>query len=99
MDYLLVGKLLGSEALGIYTMAFRLSRYPIEKMGPVLGRMLMPAFALMQDNPEQIRTNVLRISAFVALITVPFLVFFIFYHRTFSGFSGGGKVVRGGSPD
>ncbi len=78
IDYLLVGKLLGSEALGIYTMAFRLSRYPIEKIGPILGRMLVPAFAMIQDQPERIRQNVLRLSAIVALITVPFSVFLFF---------------------
>jgi PST family polysaccharide transporter len=78
IDYLLVGKLLGSEALGIYTMAFRLSRYPIEKIGPILGRMLVPAFAIIQDDPERIRQNVLRLSAFVSLITVPFLIFLFF---------------------
>ncbi len=78
IDYLLVGKLLGSEALGIYTMAFRLSRYPIEKIGPILGRMLIPAFAIIQDQPERIRQNVLRLSAIVALITVPFSIFLFF---------------------
>ncbi|MCK4493953.1 MAG: lipopolysaccharide biosynthesis protein [Methylococcales bacterium] len=78
IDYLLVGKLLGSEALGIYTMAFRLSRYPIEKIGPILGRMLVPAFAIIQNQPDRVQQNVLRLSAIVALITVPFSVFLFF---------------------
>lgn len=78
IDYLLVGKLLGSEILGLYTMAFRLSRYPIEKVSPILGRMLLPAFSTIQDNLEQTQKNLVRISAYVPVVILPFLAVLFF---------------------
>jgi PST family polysaccharide transporter len=83
IDYLLVGKLLGSEALGIYSMAFRLSKYPIEKIGAILGNMLLPAFALIQDKPDEIKKNMLRVSACIACITIPFIIFLFFTTDSF----------------
>ena len=77
IDYLLVGKLLGPEALGYYTMAFRLSRYPIEKIRVVFGHMLFPAFATMQTDLLRIKRNLIRVSVGVPLITIPFLCFML----------------------
>lgn len=74
IDYLLVGKLLGPTALGVYTMAFRLSRYPLEKLWGVFGKMLLPAFALMQDDRDRMKRNVLRVSSGGAFLLMPVLV-------------------------
>jgi len=78
IDYLLVGKLLGPTALGIYTLAFRLSRYPLEKFWRVFGKMLFPAFSSFQDDLERLQKNIMRISAAGCLILTPFLVVLLF---------------------
>ncbi|HBH49743.1 MAG TPA: hypothetical protein DDX98_13950 [Bacteroidales bacterium] len=91
IDYLLVGKMLGPTALGLYTMAFRLSRYPIEKIGPIFKNMLFPAFASIQNDSERIRINVIRVSAVVPLVTVPFLFFFYFSSDVIVGIIVGNK--------
>ncbi len=82
IDYLLVGKLLGSSSLGIYTMAFRLSRYPIEKAMPIFGRMLFPAFASIQNNPIRLKTNFFRISAMLPFILTPFIITLFFITKS-----------------
>lgn len=78
IDYLLVGKLLGPTSLGIYTLAFRLSRYPLEKMWGVFGRMLFPAFSTFQDDLKRLRRNIMRISMAGSLVLTPFLVMLLF---------------------
>lgn len=74
IDYLLVGKLLGPTSLGIYTLAFRLSRYPLEKMCGIFGRILFPTFAILQDDLKRLRKNMMRISLAGGLVITPFLV-------------------------
>jgi len=74
IDYLLVGKLLGPSALGFYTMAFRLSRFPIEKMQSIFGTMLFPTFASIQDNMERLQQNYIKISVYGGLLLIPFIL-------------------------
>jgi len=83
IDYLIVGKLLGPAALGVYTMAFRLSRYPIEKLWGVFGKMLFPAFALMQNDVDRIKRNVLRVSATGMMVVIPLLAVVLFSTKSY----------------
>lgn len=78
IDYLLIGKMLSPTALGIYTFAFKLSRYPAEKLWAVAGTTLFPAFATIQDEVERLRKNILRISIAGGLIVMPVLVLLMF---------------------
>ena len=50
-DYLLVGRLLGSSALGFYGMAWDLLRFLPDRLYKVAGRVTVPAFCRMQDRP------------------------------------------------
>lgn len=81
IDYLLVGKLLGSSALGLYTMAFRLSRFPIEKVWHIFGTMLFPAFASLQDDPEGMRRNYMKISLYGGILLFPFILCLVVFIR------------------
>lgn len=78
IDYLLVGKLLGERELGIYTLAFRLSRYPMEKIWSFFGKMLFPAFATFQDDFVRLKRNFLRVSISGGVLLVPPLLMIFF---------------------
>ena len=74
-DYLLVGKLLGPAALGIYTLAFRLARYFLEKVWHIFGNMLFPAFSKLQSEPEKLRQGLVQVGVLGGFLVVPYLLF------------------------
>jgi O-antigen/teichoic acid export membrane protein len=78
VDYLLISRLLGPRELGIYTLAFRLSRYPLEKGWSFFGKMLFPAFSTFQDDMSRLRKNFFRISVSGGLILIPPLLMIFF---------------------
>ncbi|MBC8391735.1 MAG: lipopolysaccharide biosynthesis protein [Deltaproteobacteria bacterium] len=78
VDRLLIGRLLGSTLLGYYTMAFRLSRFPTEKLWAVFGKMLFPAFAAMQGNFGRMKKNYFRVSLYGGLMFLPIVLILIF---------------------
>lgn len=74
VDYLLVGKLLGSSALGIYTLAYNLVTSPQTRLVPAITRVLFPAFSKIQEDNERLRSAYLKIVSYISLATVPLLV-------------------------
>lgn len=71
LDYLFVGRYLGAESLGIYTLAFRLPELLIKQVLLTAGRTIFPTFVKMRDNPNQLRRGVLTTIRFVSMITIP----------------------------
>jgi len=70
-DDLLIGKLLGSGPLGLYTRAFDLMRLPVLSITRAIARPMFPSLALIQDDPARVRSVYLRATGAVALATVP----------------------------
>jgi PST family polysaccharide transporter len=74
VDRLLVGKFLGAGALGIYEQAVRLMMLPVANTSMVLGRVLFPALARMQDEPDRARGVYLKSVRMSMFVASPFLV-------------------------
>jgi PST family polysaccharide transporter len=70
-DELLVGKFLGSAALGIYGRAFNLTRFPVLYVSRSIVRVLFPSLALIRDDRARVGDVYLRASGAVALTTIP----------------------------
>ena len=70
-DELLVGKFLGSAALGIYGRAFNLMRFPVLYVSRSIVRVLFPSLVLIQHDPVRVRDVYLRATGAVALMTIP----------------------------
>jgi O-antigen/teichoic acid export membrane protein len=77
-DYLLVGKLLGPSALGIYTLAFRMSKYAFLKLWGIFGKMLFPAFSSFSGDMERVRKNYIRVSVAGGIVLVPVFIGLLF---------------------
>ena len=70
-DYLLVGRMLGSSALGFYGMAWDLLRFVPDRLYKVAGRVTVPAFCRMQREPEQLRRAYLSFLGYMSRLIVP----------------------------
>ena len=70
-DNLIIGRVLGSVELGYYQMAYNLMMYPIQNLTQVLGQVLFPAFARIQNDDERFRSAYVRSSLLLALVTFP----------------------------
>lgn len=71
LDKLLLGSLLGMQALGYYTVAYQLMSRPYQVFNPILTRVAFPVFARMQGDDARMRKGFLRMIGVVALIMFP----------------------------
>lgn len=71
LDYLLIGRLFGNAALGIYTLAFRLPELLVLNPLWVMAAAIFPAYATVQDKPETLRRGFLTTVRFVEILCVP----------------------------
>lgn len=60
IDYIVVGRLLGPVALGLYLMAFNLSSWPVSILSVAVARVSVPAFARLQHDPAALRAAFCR---------------------------------------
>ncbi len=70
-DFLVAGRILGKAALGVYDFAWTLANVPIEKVTVLIGQVAFPIFAAVQNEPEDIRRYLLRLTEGLALLTFP----------------------------
>jgi PST family polysaccharide transporter len=74
MDYLLIGRFLGAEALGYYTLAYRIMFIPIRSICHEINKVLFPAFSQIQQDKQRVIRAFLRTIKSVALIVMPMLL-------------------------
>lgn len=72
-DRFLVGRFLGTGALGAYAIAFNTIIQPASKIGGPLQRVMSPAFCRIQDEPERIAAAWARVTRILASLCVPAL--------------------------
>lgn len=59
-DVLIVGKALGAEVLGIYSLARELISYPLRFMMPLISRLVLPRLAQVQHEHDKLRSIFLQ---------------------------------------
>ncbi len=73
-DKLIVGRALGSSALGIYNLAGRLMQLPVTNVTGITGTVMFPALSAMQDEGESVRRAYLRATRMIALCAFPMMI-------------------------
>jgi O-antigen/teichoic acid export membrane protein len=74
-DNFVVGRYLGTEALGAYTRSYQLMTLPAMYVGQLFERVMFPAMAQQQDQMEQLRKQFLFSLEAISLVTIPVAVF------------------------
>lgn len=70
-DFLVIGRLLGAEMLGAYTLGWNIASVPVEKIGGVLSRVTMPVLSVAQDDRPLLARYFLLGSEALALLVLP----------------------------
>lgn len=70
-DNLFIGHSTGAEALGFYSKAYNLMLLPVTQATQVLARVMLPAFATMQDDVVRLRMAYRRYLRLSVLLTAP----------------------------
>jgi len=70
-DNIIIGKMLGSTSLGLYSQAYRLIAFPAVLVGEVISKVLFPAFASIQDRKEKLAEVQLRGVFLTSLAVLP----------------------------
>lgn len=71
VDYFIVGRLLGAEALGLYSRAYQFLMLPAQLVGTASQTVLFPSIASIQDQPERVARGFVRVLGVIAMITLP----------------------------
>jgi PST family polysaccharide transporter/lipopolysaccharide exporter len=65
------GMIFGAAALGLYQMASRFALLPSNHFADMFHQVLFPAYSLMQDDPEKLKTAFLKVLQVATLIIFP----------------------------
>lgn len=73
IDYILIGRVLGPSALGIYVIAFQLIIAPVMRINPIVIRVILPLFVRRAADPEALRRALLEVTRMLATPAFPLL--------------------------
>ncbi len=76
LDYLLIGRFLGSGALGYYSLAYRLIAFPQVRLVQVVSKVTFPAFSALQTDLPRLRRAYLSTITYIALLVFPIMAGF-----------------------
>lgn len=79
LDNLLVAKVLGVTALGIYAVAFNLANFGADYFGGKIYRVIVPAFSKIQNDQDDLKRAFLKTTKLLSIFAFPFCMFlFVF---------------------
>lgn len=71
LDKVLIGRLLGAEALGFYSVAWNLMQRPMSVFNQIVNRVSLPLYAALQDQPKRVERGYLRVNEALAATNAP----------------------------
>ncbi len=83
LDNIMIGKFLGANALGYYSLAYSLMLMPISKIAHSVTAVLFPVFSLIQDDDTKMREGFLKILKYISLVTFPLMALLFAEAREF----------------
>lgn len=72
-DNLLIGRMIGSEALGLYSKAYSVMLLPLTNISRVISKVMFPSFSLIQEDLQQIKSLYLKTTKLIGFVTFPLM--------------------------
>jgi O-antigen/teichoic acid export membrane protein len=79
IDYLLVGRFLGPELLGVYTLAFILTDTFRQQIWAVLSNILFPVYSQIQDELSLVKAYYLKAIKYNLLFILPIMLVLVYF--------------------
>lgn len=73
-DFTIVGRFLGTTALGTYTLAWTIASVPVDRISSLVGRVTPAFFAAVQTDPPALRRYLSLLTEGLAFVTLPLCV-------------------------
>jgi len=73
-DFVVAGRRLGRQALGVYSYAWTLASLPVDKITAMVGTVTSPVFAAVQDDHVALRRYFLTVTEGLATLTFPLTI-------------------------
>ncbi len=70
-DDLVIGKLLGAEKVGVYTVAYEISNLPTTELIFPISRAVFPGFSILAKDIETLKQHFFRIQGVIFLVVIP----------------------------
>lgn len=80
-DYFVVGRFLGTTALGLYTRAFNIMLLPVKFLGQTLSKVLFPSFSKISADVSRMASAYLSAVAVLSIIMLPISAIFVMTAR------------------
>ena len=74
-DDIFVSKYLGIIALGVYQLSYKVSNAPATAVTHVIGRIAMPMYSRLQDDPQELRAAFIKVMRVTLMLSGPVSVF------------------------
>ncbi len=71
LDNMVIGRVWGSQQLGLYAKAYQLLTLPIDQINAPITTVAVPALSRLNDSPDRYRRAYLRIIEKIAVLTMP----------------------------
>jgi PST family polysaccharide transporter len=71
LDNAIVGKILGTSALGFYVLAYTISNIPVTRMTYIINMVAFPVYSILQKNKGKLKKAYLKVLKLTSLITIP----------------------------
>lgn len=78
-DTLLIGKLLGMEALGLYNIAKILAMKPYQILNPIITKVAFPVFSKLQEDTTKLKRAYLKCIQLLTSSNAPIYIFMILF--------------------
>jgi O-antigen/teichoic acid export membrane protein len=74
LDSVLVGRLIGAEALGVYSLALRITQTPRRYINPVVAKVAFPVFAKQKGDKPRMAETLLQLQRSLSHLNAPLIV-------------------------
>lgn len=74
IDYLLIGRVLNTNSLGVYSRAYGIMNLPLNNISRTVTQVMFPSWSAINNQPQTIKRIYLKTAQMIALITFPLML-------------------------